>query len=377
MRARRAAIAAATAVLLSAHPAAADTGGGLRMDQWGLDTVGAAEAWRQSEGSGVTVAVLDTGVRDDHPDLTDAVTHGDDTTGQDRDPGDPEYGDRGTRTAGLVAARGHGREHTGGVMGVAPDARILSVRVAADADDPKAGGVAEDAQARGVRSAVADGAQVIALTAGPVPKGARAGLSEAVGYARRNGVVVVQAAGPGAPKGALSVRSAAQGAAAGGGGLSAPGEQVETTKAGGGYGTASGNGAAAAFAAGTAALIRSAHPQLRPSQVAEAITKGADNGMLSAPGALDAAGATAKDVPAFDPDLADETEDSAILPAWAFWLAGGVLAVILATVGVFLLRRTTSNPYDLPPRADGSDGPEQRDPPRRRGRGRRRAASRR
>lgn len=377
-------------------PAAADVAD-LRLDQWGLDTVGAAEVWEETRGSGVTVALLDTGVVTDHPDL-DEVTVGPDLTGQDLSPDSDGYGVHGTMMAGIIAASGHGIEHTGGVMGVAPQAEILSIRVAAEADAAGGGETDPGALAAGIRHAVAEGVQVICI---PLPDAAFSvqgdeAERDAVAHAVDNGVVVVASGGadgeavyPAAYPGVLAVGSVgADGALSEFSSrgehiaLTAPGEEVTVLDADGGYTTVTGSDAAAAFTAGVAALIRAEYPQLQPEQVAEALTGGAvapaagaeqpghGAGVLSAPGAMAAAGTTAESVPPFDPELAEQLADDPLVPRWVLWTGGAVLLVLLAVVGLVVLRRRSADPYGL-----GRRTPETERRPvrgrRRRGRGRR------
>lgn len=394
----------------AAFPAAADVAN-LRHDQWGLETVGAPAAWETTRGSGVTVALLDTGVRTDHPDLG-SVTVGSDFTGQDLAPGSEHYGVHGTMMAGLIAASGHGVEHRGGVMGVAPDADILSVRVALEEDDPDRGGSARgaeraDALAAGIRYAVAEGAQVISVPLSDANTGSHGDGTEqrAIDHAVGNGVVVVVSGGAGGTDDAPAYPAAYDGVLAVGAvdqdglltesssrqesiALTAPGHEVTALDTGGGYTTVEGSGAAAAFASGVAALVRSQYPQLNPAQVTEALTSGAEPaatapgepghgaGVLNAPGALAAAARIAEDVPVFDPDIAEEATDEPPVPAWVPWAGGAVLAAALATAGGLALRRRLANPYGLPERETAAeDGVSSERTRRRKPRGGRRRRS--
>ncbi len=92
-------------------------------EQWYLPLEGIPAAWQHNTGAGVVVAVVDTGVDLVHPDLKDNVLPGYDFVDDDADPQD-EYG-HGTHVAGLIAARGK-------IYGVAPNAKILPVRVIRD-----------------------------------------------------------------------------------------------------------------------------------------------------------------------------------------------------------------------------------------------------
>src|SRR6202034_2384362 len=77
-----------------------------------------------------------TGVDATHPDLTGTVTAGPDFSGTGRTPGSPYWGDEGTAVASLIAGHGHGPGGTEGITGIAPAARILSVQVTLEYDDP-------------------------------------------------------------------------------------------------------------------------------------------------------------------------------------------------------------------------------------------------
>jgi subtilisin family serine protease len=108
--------------LLPSTPAHADS---VRDAQWQLPFLHAADAHRISQGEGVTVAVIDTGVDASHPDLAGNVLPGTDfvTPGGD---GTHDGDGHGTDMAGLIAAHGRGEA---GTLGIAPKAKILPVRV--------------------------------------------------------------------------------------------------------------------------------------------------------------------------------------------------------------------------------------------------------
>src|SRR4051794_271767 len=170
----------APARLLDA-PGGTDTYRGL---QWDLATMNVPAAWQQSTGSGVTVAVLDTGVDAAHPDLAGQVLPGIDlvtgTSGVSSDP----HG-HGTHVAGTIAAAaGNGV----GVAGIAPGARVLPVRVM----DATGTGTMSTV-ATGITWAADHGARVINMSLGATVQ--VAAVTNAVAYARSKGVVVVAAAG--------------------------------------------------------------------------------------------------------------------------------------------------------------------------------------
>lgn len=152
--------------------------------QWGLLRLDRAELGRrQWEGTGVTVAVVDTGVDATHPDLAGAVLPGFDAFDASGD-GRRDPNGHGTHVAGIIAAARNGS----GVEGLAPGVRILPVRVL------DASGYGEESDvARGVLWAVENGAQVINMSLGGDEPNAL--LAAAVLQARRAGVAVIVSAG--------------------------------------------------------------------------------------------------------------------------------------------------------------------------------------
>ncbi|WP_108665439.1 S8 family serine peptidase [Euzebya rosea] len=119
-----------------------------------LTVVGAFDAWDVRRGEGAVVAVLDTGVDLDHPDLAGRLVEGIDLVEPDTPPDDPQG--HGTIVAGVIAAvAGNGR----GVAGVAPQAMVMPIRVL-DAE----GRGTSDVVAAGIRHAVEQEVQVINLS---------------------------------------------------------------------------------------------------------------------------------------------------------------------------------------------------------------------
>jgi subtilisin family serine protease len=114
------------AAAVAAPPPSADQSGGddRRDDQWALDQLGAEEGSAElpwPDGTGQVVAVLDSGIDADHPDLGDAVV------GRRRYPGegDLDPDGHGTGVAGIIAAR----RGNGGIVGVTPGVSLLDVPV--------------------------------------------------------------------------------------------------------------------------------------------------------------------------------------------------------------------------------------------------------
>ena len=178
----------------------------LRSQQWGLDQVHAEAAWPTTTGSGVTVAVVDTGVDLSHPDLKANLVPGATFTGcskQNPPPcgngdyrgpdGENNADEHGTHVAGIVAAIANNGV---GVAGVAPNAKIMPVKVLED------GSGSFEEIAGGVRWATDHGAKVINLSLGALPgaqaltiTGLESSVTDAIAYANSKGVAVIAAAG--------------------------------------------------------------------------------------------------------------------------------------------------------------------------------------
>ncbi|KAB1904762.1 type VII secretion-associated serine protease mycosin [Micromonospora sp. AMSO1212t] len=157
----------------------------VRDEQWQLEELRAKTAWRTSTGRGVVVAVIDSGVDGTHPDLAGQVLPGLDLVTPDGSDGPDPVG-HGTTVAGLIAGRA---DDDRGVVGLAPDAKILPVRVL-DAENRY-----DDALviAKAVRWAVDNGAQVVNLSLGGSSD--NPALAAALDYAFARDVVVVACTG--------------------------------------------------------------------------------------------------------------------------------------------------------------------------------------
>ncbi|MFC7974211.1 type VII secretion-associated serine protease mycosin [Streptomyces cinereoruber] len=281
-------LAAAFSVLpATTAPAHADT---IRARQWGLEALRTTEAWRTTKGEGITVAVLDTGVDAEHPDLEGSVLPGHDLIGFGAARGDRAWAQHGTAMAGIIAGHGHGPDGEDGVLGIAPEAEILPVRVILESSDKardKARKSRGTALAQGIRWAADHGADVINLSLGDDSKSAHpdAGEDAAVQYALSKGVAVVASAGNGGEKGDHASYPAAYpgviavtavdryGTRASFSTrrwyatVSAPGVDIVMAYPDRRYYEGWGTSAAAAFVSGAVALVRAAHPDLTPAQI--------------------------------------------------------------------------------------------------------------
>ncbi|MFH9176212.1 type VII secretion-associated serine protease mycosin [Streptomyces albogriseolus] len=373
---------AAALVLIPATPAYAD---GIRDRQWALDALHTDQVWPTTRGAGVTVAVLDTGVEADHPDLDGNVLEGKDLVGFGAREGDEAWARHGTAMAGIIAGHGHGPGNGDGVLGVAPEARILPVRVILEDKDParaKARSTRGNALAEGIRWAADHGADVINLSLGDDSASAHPeqGEDEAIQYALRKGVVVVASAGNGGEKGdRISYPAAYPGVIAATAvdrygtrapfstrrwyaTVSAPGVDVIIADPDHKYYEGWGTSAAAAFVSGAVALVKAAHPDLTPAQIKRLLEDTARNapaagrddsrgfGFIDPAAAIEAAGrlkpeglrAAAYGDEYFGPGPAADTpgDDTA---DWAAPLAGGAGGVLLVAAVVLWRGRRPEN----------------------------------
>ena len=265
--------------------------------QWVLDMLRVETAWSVTQGSGVTVAVIDSGVNPDVSDLAGSVITGPDYTGVTTSPASGNWGVHGTWMASLIAGHGH-NGGLGGVVGIAPEARILSIRVIPDRQDPHYGKyerepetVIQQSLADGIAYAVAHGARVISMSIGYSSPSTV--VRQALLSAYQHGVVVVASAGnsgtyragqapesfPADYPGVISVGAvSASGAVAGFSSdnlsvqVAAPGVNVPAQGRDGQYWYVSGTSPACALVAGVAALIKARYPDLAPDLVAKALT---------------------------------------------------------------------------------------------------------
>ncbi|MET9377252.1 type VII secretion-associated serine protease mycosin [Streptomyces sp. NPDC002992] len=273
---------------IASVPAYAET---VRSRQWHLDAMSAEEIWKLSTGKGVTVAVIDSGVDKNNPDLRGQVLDGKNLALDE--PGDEhtDASSHGTGMAGLIAGTGKGNGGDG-AFGLAPGAKILPIRMP---NALKSGGSKQDADDAfnknapvAIRYAADAGAKVINISMG-VNDGSKQ-LTDSVKYALDKGSLVFAAVGnsgdksnepeyPGATPGAVGVgsvdknlervKSSQHGAQVD---LVAPGHKM-LHACGGKTGLCETDGTsdATAIASATAALIWSKHPDWTNNQVLRAM----------------------------------------------------------------------------------------------------------
>ncbi len=268
------------------------------------DTVQLPDAWSMATGRASTiVAVLDSGVRLDHPDFAGKLVSGYDFINKDSDPQD-DVG-HGTAVAGILAAGGNNEL---GIAGAAMDVAIMPIKVG-DASGAPLGTIVE-----GIYYAVDHGATVINLSLGTDTDSSK--LKDAVEYAYHHNVEVVAAAGnqSGGVAFPANYRHTISVAATTADGnelasfssrisrvdVSAPGVGVYTTSwntaSGNGWMAVSGTSFATPIVSGVIALMRSVNPDLTVEQVRQALAGtahplanggvGGGAGLIDAPAAI-------------------------------------------------------------------------------------------
>lgn len=346
---------------------------------WSQKLLDPARAWRLSNGTGVKVAVIDSGVDASHPQLAGRVQRGANflATANGAGPGNQDCNGHGTAVASIIA----GQPQTGtGFRGVAPGAQIIPVVVSEQEilDDGSTSGKAVSAAGLGnaIRWAVQSGANVVNLSLYVLRD--ETALRSAIDFALTRNVVVVAAVGnlaekenpvtyPAAYPGVIGV-----GAVGSDGVISAesergkfvdlvaPGVDVIAAARGGGLARFNGTSFAAPFVAGAAALVRGAHPALNARQVADRLIGtaspsggGSGESTVYGRGLVDPVRAVTETLSTQSPAAVPVPPEPAADPAtearaadWERWeqiavaaaLIGGALTV-LVLVGAFVLPR--------------------------------------
>jgi membrane-anchored mycosin MYCP len=307
-------------------PVADDPTDPVRAAEYWLDGAKVRQAWQTTRGDGVRIAVIDTGIADVPAAFGDAVVGGTDVSGTGSPDGRTPVGtidvDHGSWVASLAAGRG--APDGTGMIGVAPEADLLSISVnfGAAAAVPFAEQIAD-----AMRWAVDHGADIINLSFTTNTLDWDESWDDAFLYAFEHDVVVVVAAGNrgsgtsivGAPAtipgvltvggvdqhGNASVEASTQGITIG---ISAPSEGLRGVSADGTLAEWSGTSGAAPIVAGIAALVKAAHPQLDANNIINRIIQtaipvaGAEQPRdpLYGYGLVDAAAAVSAKVPLVD-----------------------------------------------------------------------------
>ena len=250
--------------------------------QWNLPAIATERGWNLTRGSDdVVVAVIDTGVQSDHPDLKDRLTEGFNVIS----PGQPPEDDvgHGTHVAGIIAATVNNAE---GVAGMTWYTKIMPIKAL---DGTGTGSTYSVAEA--VIWATDHGADVINLSLGNYAEAAF--LHDAIRYAVGRGVLVVAASGndntdrPGYPAAYPEVLAVAATDPDTGRAyfsnygdyidLAAPGTNIPSTYPGGRYAALSGTSMASPHVAALIALVRAVNPALTPEEIANLLRETASD----------------------------------------------------------------------------------------------------
>ncbi|MFW0155457.1 S8 family serine peptidase [Rothia sp. P6271] len=316
-------------------------GDAVRAREYWLKDYGFSSVWKEATGRGVTVAVIDTGVDQSHQDLKNNVLPGTDVSGVGSARGwkglgvEPAHG---TMVASLIAGHGHrdpntptfsgvGGARPAGMIGVAPEAKILPISL-------EIGGISEGAKnideqlPEAVRYAVDHGADIINLSVGSDSTNWPEQWDSAFAYAEEKGVIIVASAGnrgsgitqvgaPATMPGVLTVggvnqnkqdswSSSSQGISIA---VAAPSENLMGATPDNKYAVWSGTSGAAPIVSGLAALIKEKYPNLTAAQVIQRIISSADDAGENGRDALYGYGII-NPAKALNPKTSDEAEEN-------------------------------------------------------------------
>ncbi|MGC4878114.1 type VII secretion-associated serine protease mycosin [Micromonospora sp. DT43] len=250
----------------------------IRDDQWHLKYLHASEAQKISRGSGVMVAVPDTGV-ERHPDLQKNLLPGSDVISGETGDGHTDISSHGTGMAGLIAA--HGSGGNSGALGIAPESSILPIRIQMLDEQGDS-----DNLATAIEYSTTKGADIISISS---VSGPSLNLQRAVDAAMRANILIVAAAGNNPREQHVGFPASYPGVIAVGGigrdgthaevsvtgpeiDVVAPAVDIYSTSINGKYRRGTGTSDATAIVAGAAALIRSKYPYLPAQEVAHRLT---------------------------------------------------------------------------------------------------------
>ena len=246
---------------------------------WGVDRIDAEKAWGTSTGSGIKVAVLDTGISKSHPDLKGNIKGGFNAVNDLNEIPEDQNG-HGSHVAGTIAAV----DNNIGVVGVAPQASLYAVQVL----NAAGWGYCSDI-IQGLNWSIENSMQVANMSYG----GSEClGEGDALAAAYANGITLVAAAGnnyggavdwPAKHDKVIAVTAinskdgfasfSSQGPEVD---LTAPGVSIPSTYKKGGYKTLSGTSMAAPHVSGVAALVLEKNSKLTPADVKKRLEQTAE-----------------------------------------------------------------------------------------------------
>ncbi|MDX1389426.1 MAG: S8 family serine peptidase, partial [Acidobacteriota bacterium] len=275
----------------------------LYLQQWGLAAMGAEDAWSISVGEDVVIAVLDSGIDSDHPDLAGKTIPGYDFVNDDTDPEDDSVTSHGTQVASVLSAATNNAE---GIAGVCWNCRLLPVKVL----DSEGSGTASEF-AEGLVWAVDQGARIVNFSSGGASPNATRLV--AINYAYDSGVILVGGVGNGDELGVVYPKARKEFIAVGGtnqlderaspyscapGGSNfgpeidvvAPADLLDVAMIGGGYGVACGNSLSGPEIAGVLGIVETLNASIGREEARHLLRSGA----------VDQVGAPSEDTPGFD-----------------------------------------------------------------------------
>ncbi|MFG3050228.1 type VII secretion-associated serine protease mycosin [Kitasatospora sp. NPDC048239] len=266
----------------------------IREQQWHLDAMKAPEMWQTTKGQGATVAVIDSGFKMDHPDLSGQFLPGKDFSGLPGGVGVDATG-HGTGIAGFIAGTGKGLGGKG-AYGLAPGAKILPLKINTNGDAANpidASGYLKQVD-QAIVYAADQGAKVINISSVAGSTGVSptdiSELGSAVTHATAKGALVVAGAGnsgqqgnpllyPAALSGVMAVAAVDRNGLVTSESehgpqvdLAAPGMEMYTSCTGAsGYCKTHGTSDATAIVSASAALLSAAHPDWNGNQIARVL----------------------------------------------------------------------------------------------------------
>ncbi|MEC2077852.1 S8 family serine peptidase [Metabacillus fastidiosus] len=290
----------------------------LYKEQWHLPALDLPQAWDLVQSrKEVKVAVLDTGVNKNHPDLAGKILNGYDFINDDADPNDDNG--HGTRVAGVIAAVANNKK---GVVGVNQNVKIIPVKISNRTGHSTIGD-----SVKGINYAIEQGANIINMSYGNYRYSDLE--NEALWDAYNHDITLIAAAGndgtseemyPASYSPVISVAATNQSKALASFSnkgdwidVSAPGERIYTTLSNGGYGSTSGTSFSAPIVSGIASLLLNQNPDLTPMEVEWALQLGTNTGKWERHkgyGIVNALNSLNVKFPSLDNDISDDEEQA-------------------------------------------------------------------